>query len=66
MHSGPAKGISRKKFISTVFHQNCRHISHFAVMGSQINVPIHLWQNSGQFFGKNHFCSSKIYRARAF
>ena len=51
--------ISVEKLISPFFHQNCRHILHFAVLGSQMNVPIYLWQNSDQFFGKNHFCSSK-------
>ena len=31
-----------------------------------MTVPINFWWNSDQFFGKTHFCSSKIGRIRAF
>ena len=58
----PCDHISRNIKVN----QNCRHISHFAVMGSLMTAPIFFWRNSDLFKKKEHFSSSKIDKIRAF
>ena len=58
----PCDHISRNIKVN----KNCRHISHFAVMGSQMTVPIFSGEILTNFLGKNHFSSSKIYQLEHF
>ena len=41
-------------------------LSQFAILGSLMIVPINVWRNSDQFFGKNYFCSSKFGQVKEF